>query len=238
MDALISLAGVLAIVGLVGLLLGWRERKHFRPAWLLAGLVLIAINDLALTNLFGSLPNLFAGSGWNWQGKLLALLLTLAIAALPQFGWKRIGLSLKQRPGSLKTALPVSALYLAFFVAIALAFPSEAASAETIAFQLTMPSLEEELFYRGLLLFAFVQAFAGGKDTRTGALISAGLLSSIAFGLAHAFSHSSNGFALEPIYFFATFIPSLLAVWIRLRTGSLLLPVLLHSAGNTLPLVL
>ena len=35
-----------------------------------------------------------------------------------------------------------------------------------------------------------------------------------------------------------TAIPSLLAVWLRLRTGSLLLPILLHNFGNAISLML
>ena len=31
-----------------------------------------------------------------------------------------------------------------------------------------------------------------------------------------------------------TALPALIAVWLRLRTGSLLLPVLLHNFGNSI----
>src|SRR3546814_12225978 len=77
------------------------------------------------------------------------------------FGWRRVGLTPAQAPGSLKAALPVLVLYCAFFVMIALAFPSGTASADDVAFQLTMPGLEEETFYRGILLFALYRAFTG-----------------------------------------------------------------------------
>jgi len=33
-----------------------------------------------------------------------------------------------------------------------------------------------------------------------------------------------------------TAVPALIAVWMRLRTGSLLLPVLLHNFGNSFSL--
>src|SRR5204863_69998 len=101
------------------------------------------------------------GTGWNWQGKVLALAATLAIAALPGFGWRRTGLRLAQEPGSLKASIPVAIVYCAFFGALALAFPGGKASGEEVAFQLTMPGLEEEPFYRGILLFALDRAFAG-----------------------------------------------------------------------------
>ena len=35
-----------------------------------------------------------------------------------------------------------------------------------------------------------------------------------------------------------TALPAFLAVWLRLRTGSVLLPILLHNAGNALPLLI
>jgi membrane protease YdiL (CAAX protease family) len=180
------------------------------------------------------MPNLATGGEWNWQGKLLALAATLAIAALPAFGWRRVGLALAQEPGSLRAALPVAALYCAFFLAIALAFPDGPATGEDVAFQLTMPGLEEEPFYRGILLFALDRAFAGrvrflGVDWGWGAVLSCML-----FGLAHAFGYSSGGFSFDPMVMVMTAIPSFLAVWLRLRTGSLALPILLHNFGNAI----
>lgn len=173
----------------------------------------------------------------NWQGKLLALAATLAIAASSAFGFRRVGLTIAQKPGSLKAALPVAAPYCAFFAVIALAFPSGRSSGEEIAFQLTMPGMEEEPFYRGILLFALDQAFAGrkrflGADWGWGAVLSCFL-----FGMAHAFGFSHGSFSFDPITMALTAIPSFIAVWMRLRTGSLLLPVLLHNFGNSFSLL-
>lgn len=183
------------------------------------------------------MPDLIGGN-WNWQGKLLALGATLAIAALPSFGWRRSGLTLSQERGSLKAAIPVAALYVAFFLAIALAFPSGQADAERTAFQLTMPGLEEEPFYRGILLFALDQAFTGrkrflGVDWGWGAVLSCFL-----FGMAHAFSFSDGHFAFDAMTMVLTAIPSFLAVWLRLRTGSVLLPIAMHNFGNSIPLLI
>ena len=94
----------------------------------------------------------------------MALATTLAIASLPTFGWQRSGLTLKQAKGSLASTVPVVMLYALFFIALAHFFPSEAASGETVAFQLTMPGLEEEPFYRGVLLLALDQAFLRARQ--------------------------------------------------------------------------
>lgn len=223
---------LLAVGGAVGLL----DRRHFSLRWLLVAALLVAVNDAMLTRMYGAIPNLLPGS-WNWQGKLLALAATLAIAALPAFGWRRIGLTLAQAPGSLKAALPVLALYCAFFLAIGLLFPGDPASGEDIAYQLTMPGLEEEAFYRGLLLFALDRAFTArvrllGVDWGWGALLSC-----LLFGMTHAFGYSDGAFALEPTVMALTALPALIGVWLRLRTGSLLLPVVMHNFGNAISML-
>ena len=231
MNGLIGLAGTLALLLVLGTTLGFADRRNFSPRWLVIAALLVAINDASLTRCYGLLPDVIAGE-WNWQGKLAALAATLAIAALPAFGWQRVGLSLAQNPGSLKAALPVAAAYCAFFIVIAIVFPGGSASAEDIAFQLTMPGLEEEPFYRGILLFALDQAFRGrkrffGVDWGWGAVLSC-----LLFGMAHAFGYSDGSFSFDPVILALTGIPSFIAVWLRLRTGSLLLPVLLHNFGN------
>ena len=217
-----------------GLMLGLFQRRSFDWRWLLVAVGLVAINNLLLSRFYGLLPSV---GDWNWTGKVLALAGTLAIASLPFFGWRRVGLTLSQRAGSLKAAIPVAALYCAFFLVIALVFPSDPPSGEDVAFQLTMPGLEEEPFYRGILLFALDQAFRGrarflGVDWGWGAVLSC-----FAFGLAHAFGYSDGAFSFDPMVMALTALPSFIAVWLRYRTGSLLLPVVLHNFGNAIGLV-
>lgn len=238
MNGLIGLGGTLFLLLLAGGAIGLLDRRGFAPRWLLAAALLVAVNDALLTRGYGVLPDLLPDADLNWQGKLLALAATLAIAALPLFGWRRVGLTLAQAPGSLRSALPVLFFYCAFFLAIALIFPNGEATGEDIAFQLTMPGLEEEAFYRGILLFALDRAFAGrvrflGVDWGWGAI-----LSSLLFGMTHAFGYSDGQFALDALTMALTAIPSLIAIWVRLRTGSLLLPVAMHNFGNFITLLI
>lgn len=232
MNGLIGLAGTLALLLFLGAALGFADRRNFSVRWLAIAALLVVINDVLLTRCYGMLPDLIGGA-WNWQGKLMALAVTIAIAALPAFGFRRVGLTLSHEPGSLRAAVPVAAAYCVFFVVIAILFPADRASTEDIAFQLTMPGLEEELFYRGILLFALDQAFRGrkrllGVDWGWGAVLSC-----ILFGMTHAFGYSDGSFSFDPITMALTGIPSFIAVWLRLRTGSLLLPILLHNFGNS-----
>jgi len=55
--------------------------------------------------------------------------------------------------------------------------------------------------------------------------------------MAHAFGFSDGRFSFEAITMALTAIPAFIAVWLRLRTGSMLLPVLLHNFGNAFSLI-
>ena len=236
MNGLIGLAGVLGLLLAARLVLGLADRHNFSLFWLLVAALLVALNDAMLTSFWGLVPDVLGGT-WNWQGKLAALAVTLAVAALLAFGWRRSGLTLAPAHGSLRAALPVAAAYCGFFVLLAAAFPGEPASAEDVAFQLTMPGLEEELFYRGVLLFALDRAFRARKRWLGVEWGWGAVLSCLLFGLAHAFGYSAEGYAFDPVTMALTAVPSFLAVWLRLRTGSLLLPVLLHNFGNAFSLI-
>jgi len=235
-DGMISTASVVALLLGVGGALGLLWPKAFSLRWLLAAAALVALNDILLTNVYGRLPDLIGGQ-WNWQGKLLALSATLLIAALPGLGWKAAGLTFRQEAGTLRSALLVAVPYLTFFLVLALAFPADPASVEDAAFQLTMPGFEEEPYYRGLLLLMLSKAFLGrwrflGVDWHWGAVLSC-----VLFGLAHAFSFSDGQYSLDPLIFALTGVPSVIGVWLVLRTRSLLLPVVLHNFGNAISLL-
>jgi uncharacterized protein len=234
-----GLVSILAICGgllVVGAIAGLADRRDFTPRWLLVATALFFLNDAALTRVYGLIPDLIGGE-WNWTGKALALAITLAVASHPAIGWQRSGLTLQQKRGSLPSALVVSALLIGLFVFFALS-SDDSGNAEAAAFQMTMPGLEEEPFYRGILLLALNEAFRGrfralGIEWGWGAFLSSAL-----FGMAHAFGFENGAFSFDLMTFLMTGVPALILVWLRERTGSLLLPVLLHNFGNSIGLFL
>ena len=233
MDEIISVVVIALGLLILGGLLGLADRKNFRPLWLVVAIALFVVNDAALLRFYGLLPDVIGGD-WNWLGKGLALIITLAVASHPAFGWKRSGLTLAQDRKGLPSALVVSAILVGLFTWLALSGDSESASAETKAFQLTMPGLEEEPFYRGVFLLALNEALRGrvralGIEWGWGAL-----LSSVLFGLTHAFGFEDGAFSFDLMAFLMTGLPALILVWLRERTGSLLLPILLHNFGNAI----
>lgn len=226
----------LATAGLLlaaGLLCGLIDRRNFAWRWLLAAAGLVVFYNLLLASGYGLLPQVVGGS-WNWQGMALALIGTLAVAAAPGLGWRRAGLTLIQKPGSLTWAIPIALLYCLYPVAIRFAFGGSEPNPEALAFQATLPGMAEEVFYRGVLLLALDQAFRGrirllGVEWGFGAVLSCAL-----FGAAHAFGYDDGAFGFDPLTFALTGGPSFVAVWLRYRTGSVLIPILIHNFGNSI----
>lgn len=236
MDGLIGIAGVTAILLATGGAIALWRRGTVALRWLAAAAVLVVINDAMLTNLYGLWPHLIPGER-NWQGKGLALAATLLIAALPGLGWRESFFTFRQATAGWKATAAVAALYLGFFATLAALLPNAPASAENVAFQLTMPGLEEEAFYRGLLLLVLCRAFTDrfrllGVEWSWGAILSC-----VLFGLAHALGFSDGAFAFDILTMALTAVPSLIGVWLVLRTHSILGPVILHNFGNAILLL-
>mgnify|MGYP002348358994 CR=1 FL=1 len=158
---------------------------------------------------------------WRWIPRLdMVLILAILVALLaPRLGFAR-------RPSYSLAAL--------LFLGLAIWAPGEGFDADSLTFQLTMPGLDEEIFYRGVLLLMLNEAF--GRPVRVlGAPMGWGaVLSSLAFGLTHALGYADGAFTFEPLLMASTGVSALLLVWLREKTGSVLLPVLLHNYGNAI----
>jgi len=206
-------------------------RNRLRAGWLLVALALMLLRDALVLRGYGLVPNLSAGSDWAWTGKLLASAGLLAVAALPGFGLRRSGVTLRQAPGA-GTAWGVFALLALAIFGAAFAYGDGPADIDTILFQWTMPGIEEELFYRGVLLLALHEALDGGNRRRFAGIGWGGVVSSAAFGFGHALFWRDGGLSFDAMAFALTAVPALLLVWFRVRTGSLVLPVLAHNVAN------
>ena len=225
-----TVIGQLSLVTIIALAGVTLFRLKVDIKWLLIALSLYFVNDFMLTRAFGEFPWLL-NTQWNWEGKFYALVTTLLIATLPQFGFRCIGLTWYQG----KNPLPAYALTLflaIFFVVLAFFNGNEKSSIETIAFQWSMPGLEEEAFYRGTLLLAMNEAFKRKVHILGAPIGYGGVLATLLFGFGHALSYDNNSFEFETLTFLVTGIPAFLLLWIRERTGSLLLPILIHNIAN------
>lgn len=104
--------------------------------------------------------------GWNWSGKSGAIAFSLIIfLAFPTLR-AGLGFTLTQKSNSIAKSL--TAITMLFFVAASLGLTQERTpfNIETILFQLTMPSLDEEMVYRGILLCLLSRGISASKDSR------------------------------------------------------------------------
>jgi membrane protease YdiL (CAAX protease family) len=236
-DELLFIAAVAGILLAAGLAIGLADRRNFRFAWLAVAALLFAVNDIAVTRGLWLIPRVPGLDGdWNWSGKILALAVTLAIAALPVFGWRKAGITLRQE--QLRGALVATGVLLLLYGALAWAMGAGGGDGETLAYQLTMPGLEEEIFYRGLFLLALDRAFTARVKVGGAALGWSLLLCSLVFGLIHGLGVRDGAWSFDLMAFALPFIGSLPAVWLRAKTGSVVLPIVLHNLVNTMFVVL
>ena len=210
------------VAGAALLLASWRAPQ--RRAWA-ALTIAAAVLYLGLREL----PYLAApapAAGWNWSGHLLALAGTLALGGVLV---RRAGLTAADlgfvRPAALGQAVAVcAAALLASLLAQGGAGARVAAiPSSTWLFVATMPGLAEEVAFRGVLLAAAERAAPASRRI-AGVPVSAGAaLLTVAFIGLHGFG----------VGLLVSVLPgTLLYLWLRLKTGSIVVPVVAHNLWN------
>ena len=207
------------------------------PRIVLLAAVLYGLNNLAVVGPIWWV-NQF-GLQYNWLGKLLAILLALAV--MYRLRW------VSPRDSGLQLPQPVSqrVVGLVALAAAALQFGGgylarhqvHAPSSEALLYQLTMPGLAEELFERGILLGLLSRAFPRNipfLGTRTS---WGGLAITVLFLLGHGFyfahpdtfwptAHFPMGRIADKLLFGTLFL------WVRERSGSCWAAVATHNLTN------
>jgi uncharacterized protein len=212
-----------------------------KKAGLLAIFAVVALAEAFVVRLPRALPVLaIPGGHWNWSGKGLEFALLLAAAlvlmATKILSRQQIGLTFRQTKGSLKPVLTVAAIFTALFVtAVWFLWGPNPADPETLAFQASLPGLTEELAYRGLFLALLDRMFAGrvrflGAEFGWGAVVV-----TLGFGFIHGFSVRPD--LTATISWLGLLYPTVVGfglVWLRARSGSLVMPLVMHNALNVL----
>lgn len=207
-------------------------RFHDRKAWLisLAAIAVVILNVLSLS--LGSSLGVLESLEWNWFGKIFAIVATFVMYFfLPPSLRIESGLFALPSTTNWKLVVKVSIGLLLFFWTCGYYFRDGALiSIETLLFQASMPGMDEESLYRGVLLAIFIAAF--GKPFRiAGIQIGWGALPIVAFfGLVHGLSQDLNADAVKSIV--AATIMGAGFLWLKERTGSIWVAVLVHNLAN------
>ena len=170
----------------------------------------------------------------NWFGKTLSIAGTLVMLYfLPRVGFRDAGLISKQNEGSLGPVIQTGGGVILFmtFASFVIAY-SPNASIENLLWQATMPGIDEELFFRGLLLLLLHQAFGKGLNI-WGAETGWGFwLVTVTFGLLHGVTIDAGDIDVDITVTLGTGFMGFILTWMRERTGSLVVPVLFHNVSN------
>lgn len=203
--------------------------RHIRVSMALLGALLLGLDDLA-TGLASTVPALAVfGGGWNWSGKVYSLVLSVLVILVLKLDRHAVGLTFKQRTPWLSVAAVLG--FVVWGSALGWVFQPGSADAETLAFQVTMPGLAEELVYRGVVPAVLLGVLWGRALPERGywpVIIG----TAIAFGLWHSLGYSKATWNIDPMSGLFPFIGSLAGGWLRFRTGSLLVPVLGQGLAN------
>ncbi len=179
-------------------------------------------------------PSFMSGLDWNWWGKLLSILLGLGFMyfqnkeAYPEFGF-----TTQFNPNSIKV-VTITFVVLAFLAASSYFFDGFSGyKVETLLYQATMPGLEEELWFRGILLYYLNRSF-GKSWTFFGAKMGWGvIIITVLFGLAHGLGFDKNyNLQFDLGTTIATAIIGFIYAWSRERSGSIIPGILGHNLFN------
>ncbi len=173
---------------------------------------------------------------WNWSGKLAAIgFCLLCYRLLPLSLRQDIGLWHKPKHLNWCVVITITAA-ISFFAMCSRVFNSHCGqvSAEDLLFAATLPGLDEEFMFRGILLTLLNQIF--GKSCQIGGARFglAGLPILLFFGLAHgldAYSIGATRFAILTTTLVTLSMGGAL-IWLKEKTGSLWFVILIHNLTN------
>jgi membrane protease YdiL (CAAX protease family) len=225
------------IAGLLYLPVFLKKRKRIYLVGLLLSIVFLYNFILVSGQIFNS-------NSWNlnWSGLILSTLFALIVIRLLKRKNKsyKFGLTLKQNKGSLKSVFAIIAVYTIIeIVVVSFLFGKAKVSLGNYIFQLTLPGITEELIFRGLYLVILNKIFTGRKTVFGAPMGYSAIVITILFALGHGISIDTAlniSFNLQPMA--VPFILGIVIVWIRERTGSVLIPILFHNFTNVLGLVI
>lgn len=201
---------------------------------ILLAFALLAAAYIGLDDLVTGLPNVvksldFIPGKWNWTGKAFSLVVSIFVIAALKISPKTIGLTLEQEHPWL--GFIAVSLFIVWGASLGLLFKPGAAGAETLAFQATMPSLAEEIVYRGIVPVLLL-GLINRKEPIDGIPWAVVLSTAAVFGIWHGLKYSGGSVSFDALSGLFPFIGSIAGGWLRFKTKSLLVPIAGHSLAN------
>jgi membrane protease YdiL (CAAX protease family) len=177
-----------------------------------------------------SAVRLIQAGDWNWSGKLYSLVLASVVILGLRIKPESVGLTLPTR--NIRWCALALIPLIAVGVALGLIFKPDSPTAETLAFQLLMPGLAEEIAYRGIapaLLLGLIRGKEPAQDIPWAVIC----IAAVPFAIEHGLGLSSrDGFSFDLAQTLYIGSGAIIYGWMRFASGSLLFPLLGHSLAN------
>lgn len=169
-------------------------------------------------------------SNWNWSGKLYAILGSIVfLAVYRKFPLRDYFLTFKQDKKFIFTGVGIIIFVLLIHSVYGYFSPGRIFYLETLLFQFSMPGIDEEIAYRGIMLGLLLKVVKSKNIFLNPAIWTTALL----FGMAHGLFLIENfelAFHLTP--FLWSLFYGLILGWITIKSGSILFALISHNLGN------
>lgn len=178
---------------------------------------------------------------WNWTGKIYAIFMSLLFYQFFKHTFKNHHyVQFSQSYKSLKKVGFVFTVILFYATIEGVFFYNRSWHFETILFQATMPGIDEEIAFRGILLGLLSTLLIEKVKILNRIVINPSVwIVGILFGLIHALKLNLDWqLTFNPIYFIKTFLLGTIWSWMTLKTKSILLPLISHNLSNLIPNVI
>lgn len=222
-----SLLHIVIILPLLLIFMKERTKENYLRVLSIVGCYLVYYFALTLQYHFECF-NIINGR-WNWDGKIYGVICGVVAYFVfrRQFADNNF-FTLKQNKEGLKSALKVVIAILSIAILGGVVNDGEF-NIETLLFQISMPGIDEEIMYRGVLLGLMCSALrAGGAAWRNPAII----INAVLFGLVHSLSLGDGALQFNSVNFMWTGLLGYGFGYITIKTRSILIPMLTHNLYN------
>lgn len=170
-------------------------------------------------------------SSWNWEGKIYGVICgVVCYYTFRKYFKENDFFTLKQNPQHIKSTV-TTAIGIVLLSTVAWFILGKTPwNTETLAFQISLPGIDEEIMFRGVLLGLLASSL---KEKVLYVVSPSVVLTAILFGFTHSLTLANDySVDFDILYFSQTAFAGYIWGWITIKSRSILLAILSHNFSN------
>ncbi|MTG98922.1 CPBP family intramembrane metalloprotease [Myroides sp. BIT-d1] len=219
-----------ALLPLMILFMKDRGKKDFMRIGIFCFVFVLYSFALRLAHVFDSFY--IIKGNWNWNGKLYGVLCGgVCYFAFRSYFKQHNFFTLRQAPDSQK-GVRIATFSIALLAVLVWWYAGNGGewNVETLAFQLTLPGIDEEIMFRGVLMGLLLSSLKSNVKYIGN---PSNLIIAMLFGFVHAFVLSREyAVSFDIVYFIQTGFAGYIYGWIAIKSKSILFPIVAHNGSN------